>query len=135
APVLESMHAQLFTPPPLPAVESLGHDQPPDVIVVVLESWRWTSLSPQYMPRLDALGERGLVAKHHYSTSNRSEFGLFSLLYGRTPSLYEQTLDRSIPPVMCRIFRQWGYESVYVSGLRHAKFNRMEQYIDHPDAF
>lgn len=134
-PILEELHADLFTPRPLPAVPPLEHDDRPDVVILILESWRWDSLNPTDMPRLYALSQRGLVGRRHYAASNRSEYGLFSLFYGRSPALYDATLDRSIPPTVCHVLRQWGYASVYVSGLRHAQFQRMEQYIDHPESF
>lgn len=134
-PILEPLHERLFDPPTLPEVTPLTQQTPPDVLLIVLESWRMDSLNPDLMPRLHALGESGTVATHHYSASNRSELGLFSLLYGSLPSLYEQTLNHSIPPLMCHVFREWGYESIYVSGLQHRQFKRMDEFIDHPDAF
>lgn len=134
-PILKDLHPRLFTPRPLPDVQPLALDDPPDVVLIILESWRWINFNPTDMPHLSALAQSGLVANHHYAASNRSEFGLFSLFYGQTPSLYDATLDRAIPPALCHIFRKWGYDSMYVSGLNHAKFQRMDEYIDHPEGF
>jgi membrane-anchored protein YejM (alkaline phosphatase superfamily) len=102
---------------------------PPNVIIVLLESWRADSLTPERMPRLSAWAERGLVAEQHYGGSDYSEAGMFSLLYGRTPLLFHATLDRHEPAAWCPLAHTLGMECSYFSG--HPKiWMRREEFLN-----
>ncbi len=82
------------------------------------------------MKRLDAFSAKGLRLEKHYSGSNCTHMGFFSLLYGRTPIFFNQTLDRKIPPQMCETMRMSGYRSTYLSGGAHDGFRRIQEFIN-----
>ncbi len=101
----------------------------PNVIILLVESWRQDSLTPERMPRLSAWAERGLVAKQHYGGSDYSEAGMFSLLYGRSPLLFHATLDGHEPANWCPIAHRLGMECNYYSG--HPKiWMRREEFLN-----
>ncbi len=102
----------------------------PNVVILVLESFRSSAVSPRLMKRLDAFSAKGLRLDKHYSGSNCTHMGFFSLLYGRTPIFYTQTLDRNIPPQMCETMRLSGYRSTYVSGGADDGFRRIKEFIN-----
>jgi hypothetical protein len=88
----------------------------PNVVIILVESWRQDSLTPERMPRLSAWSERGLVAEQHYGGSDYSESGMFALLYGRSPLLYHAALDAHEPAAWCGIAHDLGMECSYFSG-------------------
>jgi arylsulfatase A-like enzyme len=87
----------------------------PNVIILVLESFRADAVRPETMPRLANWARRGLRFERHYAGSNVSHFGMFGLLYGRTPLVYFPTLQSHVLPQMPITFRNSGYECSYVS--------------------
>lgn len=102
----------------------------PNVIMVIFESFRHHSLGPNSMNRLNSWADRGLRLERHYSGSNCSHLGLFSLFYGRSPCGYHQTLDRNIPAQMLESFRASGYEITFLTSGEVAGFRRLDQFIN-----
>jgi len=101
----------------------------PNVLLIVVESFRADSLTPERMPRMFAWAQRGLFARAHYGGSTYSEAGAFSLLFGRSPLLFDYTLDRHEPPTSCVVAHQLGMECSYYSG--HPKiWMRREEFLN-----
>jgi len=100
----------------------------PNVIIIVLESFRHNSITPENMPRLARWARQGLRFERHYAGSNCSQYGIFGLLYGRAPFVYDFTLDAGVPPQLPETFRRSGYRCSYVSSgnLDHI---RMDEFI------
>ena len=86
----------------------------PDILVIVVESLRHDALDPQTMPNLWAASERGLRFDSHYATSNASHYGLFALLYGRSPLFYFETLESERPTLPAQL-REWGYATHHLT--------------------
>jgi uncharacterized protein len=61
------------------------------------------------MPRLWSWSEQGIRLDHHSATSNASHYGMFALLYGRSPLFYFETLDSGERPTLPSQLRDWGY--------------------------
>ncbi|MGH7671917.1 MAG: sulfatase-like hydrolase/transferase, partial [Gemmatimonadales bacterium] len=85
----------------------------PHVVVLVVESLRFDVLDPQSMPRLDAWSRGALRFLRHFAPANISHLGLFALLYGRHPLLYDWTLDAGAPPQLVHTLRRSGYRAAY----------------------
>ena len=102
----------------------------PNIIMVIFESFRPSALSPGMMKRLDNWADQGLRLERHYSGSNCSHLGLFSLLYGRAPLKFHETLDRAIPPQMLESLRQSGYEITLLSSGEIKGFRRMAHFMN-----
>ena len=88
----------------------------PNIIVIVLESFRYDALTPEVMPNLWKLAARGARMETHYAASNSSHYGLFALLYGRSPLNYFATLDTGLPPTLPFLLRQYGYRTHNLTG-------------------
>lgn len=72
-----------------------------NVIVIVIESMRHEALAAGWMPRLAARADQGLHMTRHYAATNRSELGLYSLMYGRSALLYDLNgPDPNLPPIL-----------------------------------
>jgi Sulfatase len=101
----------------------------PNVILIIFESFRHSALGPDLMKRLDAWTEQGLRLQRHYSGSNCSHLGLFSLFYGRSALGYHQTLDRKIPAQMLESLRRSGYKITFLTSGEVKGFRRLDQFI------
>lgn len=58
-----------------------------NVIVIVLDSWYFKVFTPEVMPNLSAFSKRCEVYNHHYSGSNGTRTGIFSIFYS-IPGIY-----------------------------------------------
>ncbi|MFO0948871.1 MAG: sulfatase-like hydrolase/transferase [Planctomycetota bacterium] len=103
---------------------------PPNVILLVLESLRHTALDAEVMPKLHRWSGNGIRCNNHYSTSNCSHFGVFALLYGRLPFVYDATLDARVPPQFCATMRRSGYECHWISSADESDWMRMGEYLN-----
>jgi len=104
----------------------------PNILVVIVESFRHAAVSPELMSRLDKWADRGLRLQRHYSGSNCSHLGLFSLLYGRTALGFDRTLDSGVPPQMLVSLRRSGYRLLFVTAGEIKGFRRMDQFMGSP---
>ncbi len=100
----------------------------PNIIVIVIESFRYDALTPEVMPNLWRLAERGARMKTHYAASNSSHYGLFALLYGRSPLNYFSDLDAGLPPTLPFLLSQFGYGTHYLTG-SDIRWQQMERYL------
>src|SRR5262249_20109677 len=86
-------------------------------------------LSEEHMPQLSRWAGRGMRFLRHYAGSNVSQFGMFALLYGRSPMVYHLTLDAKLPPQLTTTFRKSGYRCTYLSG-GTLPWVRMEEFLN-----
>jgi len=103
----------------------------PDVLFVVVESLRADVLDPVTMPRLDAWAGRGLRLERHYATSNASHYGLFALLYGKSPLRYFDALEGGEPPTLNRTLRDLGY-STHLVTCADLDWREMDRFLGPP---
>jgi phosphoglycerol transferase MdoB-like AlkP superfamily enzyme len=123
-------HAAIAAQQPIDQRNLLPAENRPHVVVLVLESLRHNIINQEVMPRLDALASCGLRCNRHYSSSNCSHFGLFSLLYGRSPLVYDQTLDADIPPQLPLTLRQAGYRTSFITSGQCEDWARMGEFLN-----
>ncbi|GAA5508374.1 sulfatase-like hydrolase/transferase [Novipirellula caenicola] len=85
------------------------HDEPfPDVVVVVLESFRHEMVDAETMPNLTRLASDGIHCRNHFSAANASNMGMFSLVNGLEAIWFDEPIRYS--PLMNRLFHQASYE-------------------------
>jgi glucan phosphoethanolaminetransferase (alkaline phosphatase superfamily) len=107
----------------------------PDVVVVVIESFRHELVSSEVMPNLWSYAERGIWCRNHFSGGNATNHGMFSLLNGLEAIWYERDVRYS--PLLNRLFRQAGYELGFFGGHNDWREFQMDGYIsdEHYDVF
>lgn len=103
--------------------------RPPNVVLIITESFRHDAFGPELMPRLSRWARQGLVSAHHDAGTIYSQSGAFALLYGRSPAVYHQTLDAGAPPQFCTALRSAGYECWYFTG-HPKKWMRREDFLN-----
>jgi membrane-anchored protein YejM (alkaline phosphatase superfamily) len=106
-------------------------DKRPDILIVAVESLRHDVLDPETMPHVWEMSEQGVRLNEHYATSNASHYGLFALLYGRSPLFYFETLDSKEPPTLPFQLKEWGYTTHYLS-CSDTHWREMDRFIGPP---
>lgn len=101
----------------------------PHVVVLVVESWRADRGGLRDSP-LDPWLDRGLHLTRHYSGSNTSHLGLYSLLYGRNPILYKRDLDAHARPLLPAILKNWGYSTLFMSSSAFQGWKWQERFLN-----
>ena len=117
-------------PSPADSHAAVRKSKLPNVILIIFESFRHSALGPERMKELDAWTKQGLRLQRHYSGSNCSHLGLFSLFYGRSALGYKQTLDRRIPAQMLESLRQSGYRITFLTAGEVKGFRRLGEWIN-----
>lgn len=105
-----------------------GPSTRPDILLVVVESLRHDVLEAETMPRLQTASALGVRFDAHRATSNASHYGMFALLYGRSPLQYFETLDAGEPPTLPSRLRDWGYTTHHIT-CSDIRWRRMEEFM------
>ncbi len=87
----------------------------PNVLVLVIDSWRKDLLTEEVTPRLTALSAEGLRFDDHVSAGNGTRFGVFSMLYGLHGSYWFSALEEHRSPVLLDVLKEAGYERAVYS--------------------
>lgn len=93
--------------------------QQPSILVIAVESWQASSLTPEIMPHLSQFAATATRFEHHVSSGSSTVPGLFGLLYGLHPTYYDllKTSPNSHPSVFTETLAGLGYRSrVFTSG-------------------
>ena len=117
-------------PAPVDVSAYVSGQRLPNIILIIFESFRYSALGPELMKALDAWAQQGLRLNRHYSGSNCSHLGLFSLFYARIPLGYHETLNRHVPAQMFESLRRSGYEITFLTAGETQGFRRLDEFIN-----
>jgi membrane-anchored protein YejM (alkaline phosphatase superfamily) len=98
----------------------------PNIIWILIDSWRFDMLSPETTPNIAEFSKGALVFANHHSGGNATRFGLFSLLYGVYGSYWKPFLAERQSPVLLDELTKCGYEFRILSstGLSNPEFRK-----------
>lgn len=82
----------------------------PNILILVIDSWRRDMLAPDVAPELSRFAERARRFDDHLSGGNGTRFGLFSLLYGLHGSYWWPVLEARRAPVLIETLADAGYD-------------------------
>ena len=107
----------------------------PDVVIIVLESFRPELVDVEVMPNLAAAADQGLWCKQHFSSGNATSHGMFSIVTGMDATWFDTSLRYQ--PSMYRLFRSAGYELGFFAGHDDWRKFYMDGFVssDHFDTF
>lgn len=57
-------------------------ENPPNILLILLESWRYDVITPEISPRINELANSSLRFENHISSGNQTTCGLFGIFYG-----------------------------------------------------
>lgn len=60
----------------------------PNILVILLESWRWDTMNQQVSPQMYAFSKRSSRFENHLSSGNSTPSGVFSVFYGIHPTYW-----------------------------------------------
>lgn len=60
-----------------------------NILMIVLESWRYDTMDHVVSPNMYALSKRSVVFQNHFSSGNATPHGIFGLFYGIHPTYWE----------------------------------------------
>jgi len=82
----------------------------PNVLLLVIDSWRRDQLNAEVTPQLHALAQEGRNFENHCAGGNGTRFGIFGMLYGLHGSYWFSFLEERRGPVLLDVLRDAGYE-------------------------
>ncbi len=89
------------------------HCTPPqklNVLMLVVDSLRFDQLTAEAMPNTYRLKSQGLAFENHFSTSNATRYGLFSLFYGISGSYWKPMLAAERGSALFDVTQQLNYQ-------------------------
>lgn len=84
----------------------------PNILMIVLESWRFDTMNDAVTPHMHALSRRSSVFLQHFSSGNSTPHGIFGLFYGIHPTYWAEVKANSAAidnPVLIDVLRDQGY--------------------------
>jgi len=108
----DQMALSLFYPKSTFNLSGLSSGRRPNVLILLLESWRADSMNASITPNIHRLGLRSSVFKNHYSSGNCTTPGVFSLFFGIHPTYWDAVKSNSTyihNPVLIDALKADGY--------------------------
>jgi hypothetical protein len=90
--------------------------RPRDVVMIVLESFRWDLVSAEATPHLARLDARCLHPERHYATGANTLAGLFGLLHGLSMFQFPAVKDSLQQPLPLAVLGRLGYRRTLYRG-------------------
>ena len=83
---------------------------PPNIIFIVVDSWRFDAIGPEVTPNLHAFAQKTARFENHYSGGNATRIGVFSLFYGIPGTYWHRVLAEQRRPVFIEELLERDYE-------------------------
>ncbi len=87
--------------------------QAANILMIVLESWRYDTMDEVVSPNMHAFSKRSVVFETHFSSGNATPHGIFGLFYGIHPTYWEAVKGNSAAidnPVLIDALEANGYD-------------------------
>ncbi len=101
-------------------------DRPPNIVWLVVESWRRDVFTADNTPESWRLARDAQVFTGHVSGGNSTRYGIFSMFYGLPGSYWDTLIRARVGPVLVRRLKELGYAFRILSStpLEYAEFRR-----------
>jgi membrane-anchored protein YejM (alkaline phosphatase superfamily) len=112
----------------------------PNIIMVVLESWRGDMLDPEVAPNSYKIAQQSSWFKEHHSSGTVTTRGIFSLMYGMAPTYMDNVVANNGAggPALFQVLKEKGYNfGIYPSGditrikLTDSSFLPVKEFVEH----
>ncbi len=95
---------------PKRALETAPPKKPLNILIIVVDSFRYDMLDKEITPNLWAFSKKATVFSDNYSGGNCTRFGIFSVLYGMYGNYWFSMLGERRGPVLMDVLREQGYD-------------------------
>lgn len=85
-------------------------DEPPNIVVILIDSWRFDELDVAVTPNIAAFARRSARFMDHYSGGNATRIGTFTLFYSIPGTYWHRVLAERRGPVLIEQVSKLGYE-------------------------
>lgn len=86
-------------------------NNPPNIVMLVIDSWRYDMLDPIITPRLHSFAQQAWQFSQHYSGGNSTRIGLFSLFYGIPGNYWHSMREEQRGAELIRQLQQQDYQT------------------------
>lgn len=94
---------------PLEPMKCPERQAKPNVLLIVIDSWRSDTLTPEITPNIWKFSREGLRFDNHFSSGNATRFGIFGLFYGLYGTYWHSMLAEEKSPVLMKEFEKQQY--------------------------
>ncbi|MHC6526027.1 DUF3413 domain-containing protein [Vibrio proteolyticus] len=111
---------------PLNPLQTMPLTRPKDIMLLVIDSWRYDTFSQAVSPTIWQLAQQGVTYQNHISTGNATRTGIFGLFYGMPGTYWHAFLANQRSPVLIDRLQQLNYQmGIFTSAqLIKPEFNR-----------
>lgn len=95
---------------PINPMQCNASPKPKNIIFIVFDSWRSDMINTQITPNIAKLASSSHNLLNHYSGSNNTRHGMFSLFYGIPGHYWQPILDRQTSPILLETLQQQEYQ-------------------------
>jgi membrane-anchored protein YejM (alkaline phosphatase superfamily) len=108
---------------PLQKLEFPPNAPKPNILFIVLESWRWDMLNKDVAPNIFAYSKTAYNFNNHYSNGTSTVSGMYSLMYGIFPSYINFTKAKpyKFQSAFTKTLKKYGYD---IESYSTSNFNR-----------
>lgn len=97
-----------FNYPRLP-LETRAPDERPNILFIVIDSWRFDTMNERVTPHIAAFAEDSLRFNRHFSGGNATRMGMFSLFYGIPGPYWHSALATGTRAALVTRLEELGY--------------------------
>jgi hypothetical protein len=91
-------------------LETVSPKKPLNILMIVVDSFRYDMLDKEITPNLWAFSKKAYVFSDHYSGGNCTRFGIFSIFYGIYGNYWFSMLGERRGPVLIDVLKDQGYD-------------------------
>lgn len=97
-----------------------------NVLLIVIDSWRFDALSPEITPNIWEFAKDGWRFDNHFSSGNATRFGIFGLFYGLYGTYWHSMLAEEKSPVLMKELekRRYRIKALASAPLVNPEFDR-----------
>ena len=115
---IEKIGQSLFAQPPqaihplhypISPMQCEKNKKPLNIIMVVIDSWRFDRLNSRVTPNLYRFSKKSQVFNNHFSGGNATQAGTFSLFYGLPMSYWDSMRAAKQAPILFTVLKKQNY--------------------------
>src|SRR5690554_57090 len=111
---------------PLTPLETVEVKQPVNILLIVIDSWRFDTYNKDNTPNLWERAQLGVSFQQHLSAGSATRTGIFNLFYGIPGTYWHAVLNNNTSPVLINRLKELEYQfGIFASAhLRSPEFNK-----------
>lgn len=100
----------------------------PNIVFIVIDTWRYDTMSASVTPHMARLARKSLQFKNNWSGGNCTKTGIFSLFYSLPANYWNPFLAQSTGPVFIKTLKKYDYQ-MEVLGSATLRFPQFEKTV------